>query len=136
MQVYYFSRTGRSKAIAEEMVSRCNTEARIIDDHRNWSGKVNYIKAGAMALSGKTIPVDYIEPDADDEIIVVFPLWAGTMPPGVKTFVDKVGKEKITAVVNSLGSTMKQRDEFKKIIDLVGEDITAPDITSLASKEK
>ena len=136
MQVYYFSRTGRSKAIAEEMASHCNTEARIIDDHRNWSGKVNYIKAGAMALSGKTIPVDYIEPDADDEIIVVFPLWAGTMPPGVKTFADKVGKEKITAVVTSLGSTMKQRDGFKKIIDLVGEDITAPDITSLASKEK
>ena len=58
------------------------------------------------------------------------------MPPGVKTFVDTVGKEKITAVVTSLGSTMKQRDGFKKIIDLVGEDITAPDITSLASKEK
>ena len=53
------------------------------------------------------------------------------MPPGVKTFVDTVGKEKITAVVTSLGSTMKQRDEFKKIIDLVGEDITAPDITSV-----
>ena len=53
-----------------------------------------------------------------------------------KTFVDKVGKEKITAVVASLGSTMKQRDGFKKLIDLVGEDITAPDITSLASKEK
>ena len=84
----------------------------------------------------KTVTRDIIEPDADDEIIVVFPLWAGTMPPGVKTFVDKVGKEKITAVVTSLGSTMKQRDGFKKIIDLVGEDITAPDITSLASKEK
>ena len=131
MQIYYFSRTGRSKAIAKEMASRCNTAARIIDDHRDWSGKVNYMKAGAMALSGKKIPVEYIEPDADDEIIVVFPLWAGNMPPGVKTFVDTVGKEKITAVVTSLGSTMKQRDGFKKIIDLVGEDITAPDITSV-----
>ena len=98
MQIYYFSRTGRSKAIAEEMASRCNTAARIIDDHRDWSGKVNYMKAGAMALSGKTIPVDYIEPDADDEIIVVFPLWAGTMPPGVKTFVDTGGKERISGI--------------------------------------
>lgn len=128
MQIYYFSRTGRSKAIADQLASRYHTAARMIDDHKNWNGKVNYMKAGAMALSGKTIPVDYIEPDITDKIIVVFPLWAGTMPPGVKTFVETVGKENITAVITSLGSRMKQRDGFKKIIDLVGKDITAPDI--------
>lgn len=128
MQIYYFSRTGRSKAIAEQLASRYHTTARIIDDHKNWKGKVNYIKAGAMALSGKTISVDYIEPDAADEIIVVFPLWAGTMPPGIRKFVETVGKENITAVITSLDSTMKQRDGFKKIIDLVGKDITAPDM--------
>ncbi len=128
MQVYYFSRTGRSKAIADQLASRYQTTARMIDDHKNWDGKVNYMKAGAMALSGKTIPADYLEPDITDEIVVVFPLWAGTMPPGVKNFVETVGKENITAIITSLGSTMKQRDGFKKIIDLVGEDITLPDI--------
>lgn len=89
---------------------------------------MNYIKAGAMALSGKTVPVDYTQPDIADKIVVVFPLWAGTMPPGIRRFVETVGKEHITAVITSLGSTMKQRDGFKKIIDLVGKDITAPDI--------
>ena len=128
MQIYYFSRTGRSKAIAEQIASRYHTAARVIDDHKDWNGKVNYMKAGAMALSGRTIPVDYIEPDIADEIIVVFPLWAGTMPPGVKKFVETVGKEHIIAIITSLGSTMKQRDGFKKIIDLVGKDINAPDI--------
>ena len=87
---------------------------------------MNYIKAGAMALSGKAIPTDYMEPDMADSIVVVFPLWAGTMPPGVRKFVETVGKENITAVITSLGSTMKQRDGFKKIIDLVGKDITVP----------
>lgn len=128
MQIYYFSRTGRSKAIAKQIASRYHTTARIIDDHKNWNGKVNYMKAGAMALSGITIPVDYIEPVLTDKIIVVFPLWAGTMPPGVKKFVETVGKENITAIITSLGSTMKQRDGFKNIIDLVGKDITAPEI--------
>ena len=128
MQIYYFSRTGRSKAIAEQIASRYQTTARVIDDHKNWNGKVNYIKAGAMALSGKTIPVDFIEPDIADEIIVVFPLWAGTMPPGVKKFVEIVGKENVTAIITSLGSTIKQRYGFKRIIDLVGKDISVPDI--------
>lgn len=54
MQIYYFSRTGRSKAVAEQIASRYHTTARMIDDHRNWNGKVNYLKAGAMACSGKT----------------------------------------------------------------------------------
>lgn len=126
MQIYYFSRTGRSRAIAEQLASRYHTAARVIDDHRNWGGAVNYIKAGAMALSGKAIPTDYMEPDMADSIVVVFPLWAGTMPPGVRKFVETVGKENITAVITSLGSTMKQRDGFKKIIDLVGKDITVP----------
>ena len=126
MQIYYFSRTGRSKAIAEQLASRYHTTARMIDDHKNWEGKGNYMKAAIMALIGKEIPVDYVEPDITDEIIVVFPLWAGTMPPGIKTFVKTLGRENITAIVTSLGSTMKRRDGFKKIIDLVGEDITAP----------
>lgn len=128
MQIYYFTRTGRSKAIADQLASRYHTTARMIDDHKNWDGKVNYMKAAAMALSGKTIPADYLEPDTADEIIVVFPLWAGTMPPAIKNFVETVGKENITAIITSLGSTMKQRGGFKKIIDLVGKDITAPDI--------
>ena len=131
MQIYYFSRTGRSKAIAEQLASRYHTTARMIDDHMNWDGKVNYMKAGAMALIGKTIPVDYIEPDIADTIIVVFPLWAGTIPPGVKKFVETIGKENIIAIITSLGSTMKKRDGFKKIIDLVGDDISAPDIIEM-----
>lgn len=110
------------------VLANLTRELKIIDDHKNWNGKVNYMKAGAMALSGKTMPVDYIEPAIADKIIVVFPLWAGTMPPGVKKFVETVGKENLIAIITSLGSTMKQRDGFKKIIDLVGENITAPDI--------
>lgn len=128
MQIYYFSRTGRSKGIADQLASRYHTTARMIDDHRNWKGKVNYIKAGAMACSGKAIPADYMKPDMTDKIIAVFPLWAGTMPPAVRTFVQAVGKENITAIITSLGSKLKQRDGFKKIIDLVGRDITVPDI--------
>lgn len=53
------------------------------------------MKAAVMALIGKSIPVDYVEPDIRDEITVIFPLWAGTMPPGIKTFteIDLVGKD-------------------------------------------
>lgn len=128
MQIYYFTRTGRSKKIAEELAARFGVSARAIDDHTDWSGKINYMKAGAMSMSGKAIPVTYEKPEATEDIVVVFPLWASAMPPGVKTFVEEVGKEKITAVVTSLGSTLKNKEGFKKVIDLIGKEITAPEI--------
>lgn len=128
MQIYYFSRTGRSEKIAGQLAERYQTTARRIDDHRNWMGAINYMKAAVMALSGKKVKIDYIQPDMSDEIVVVFPLWAGTMPPAVKAFVENVPVENITAVVTSLGSTLKKRDGFKKVIDLVGENISAPEV--------
>lgn len=88
MQVYYFTRTGRSRAIADEIAERYNTEARKIEDHKNWDGKLNYIKAGFMACRGKAIAADYVEPDMTDDI---------------------------TAVVTSLGSKLKNRDGFRRI---------------------
>lgn len=127
MQIYYFSRTGRSKTIAEQLAERYKTSAMVIDDHRDWSGKVSYMKAGAAAMSGKMIPAEYEKPDMNDEIVVVFPLWAGTMPPAVKTFAHEIGKEHITAIVTSLGSKLKDRDGFKNVIDLVGDDISLPE---------
>ena len=97
MQVYYFTRTGRSKKIAEDIAAKHGTKARQIDDHKDWSGKINYMKAGAAAMGGKGIPADYEKPGTNDDIVVVFPLWAGTMPPAVKTFADDIGGDKITA---------------------------------------
>lgn len=78
-------------------------------------------------MGGKGIPADYEKPGTNDDIVVVFPLWAGTMPPAVKTFADDIGGDKITAVVTSLGSKLRNRDAFKKIYDLVGDDIKAPE---------
>ena len=127
MQIYYFTRTGRSKEIAEQLAELHHITARVIEDHKNWAGKINYLKAGAMAFSGRSVPAEYDSPDLQDDIVVVFPLWAGAMPPAVKTFVEAVGREHITAVVTSLGSVLKQRDGFKKVIDLVGKEIAVPD---------
>lgn len=126
MQVYFFTRTGRSQKIAEDIAAKYNTKARKIDDHKDWSGKINYMKAGAAAMSGKSIPADYEKPDINEPIVVVFPLWAGTMPPAVRTFTEEAGGDRITAVVTSLGSKLNKRDTFKKVYDLVGNDIEAP----------
>lgn len=128
MQIYYFTRTGRSLEIAKQLAKRYHTTERKIEDHKNWSGNINFIKAAFMSLREKTIQIEYIEPDRNDEIIVVFPLWADTLPPAIRTFVEKVGKNHIIAVVTSSGSTLKNQDGFKKVISLVGKHSKVPEI--------
>lgn len=127
MQVYYFTRTGRSKKIAEELAVRHGVQAWKIDDGKSWAGASGYLKAGYMSTSKKNLPATYQKPDGDEQIICVFPVWAGTFPPAVKTFIDEIGRERVIAVPTSLGSTMKDRQGFIKVIDLVGKSIAAPE---------
>ena len=127
MLIYYFTRTGRSKQIAETLAQKLGIAALPITDGKNWSGILGYLRAGFAALRGKSLPAVYKAPTETEPVLLVFPIWAGGFPPAVRTFVQEVGRTQITALVTSLGSTLKDRDGFVKIIDLVGKDISAPE---------
>lgn len=64
--------------------------------------------------SGQQFRVKLNKKEIKNADILLFPLWAGAMPPAVVTFVNDTRKENITAVVTSLGSTLQQREGFKK----------------------
>lgn len=53
MQVYYFTRTGRSKKVAEELAERYETKAQEIADDVNWQGAMGYLKAGYESFRKK-----------------------------------------------------------------------------------
>jgi len=127
MQIYYFSRTNRSKEVAEKLAVRYHTKANKIEDGKDWSGPINYIKAGYMSSTKKSVEITYEKIAIGEQVILIFPIWAGAFPPAVKAFVDQVGKGNIIAVPTSLGSKLKSRDGFIKIVDLVGKQIYVPD---------
>lgn len=127
MQVYYFTRSGRSKGIAEQLASHFQTQAEQIEDGVDWSGAGGYMKAGYFSASGKSLPATYHSPEPEGTVALVFPIWAGTFPPAVRTFIDQVGRARIVCIPTSLGSKLKDRDGFAKVIDLVGKTISAPE---------
>jgi len=126
MQVYYFTRTGRSKKVAEELAERYETKAKEIADDVNWQGAMGYLKAGYEAFKKETRPARYNKPAADEEMIVVFPVWAGTFPPAVRSFLEREGRAKVICIPTSMGSKLNDREGFIKVIDLVGKEITTP----------
>lgn len=120
--IYYFSRSGRSEFVAKELGKRRHAEVFKIDDHRDWSGGKGMFWGGYHATFRIGLPIDYRKPNEDEDIILVFPVWASALPPAVRTFCKEVGKDRITAVVTSSGSLLKERKGFKKVIDLVKAD--------------
>ncbi len=126
MKIYYFTRTGRSKKIADKIAESQGLNAIKIEDNINWKGAANYIKGGYMSSTKKIIDIECELPRDNEEIILVFPLWAATFPPAILSFIENIKRENTVAVVTSLMNTLKDRDGFKAIYDLVGKDIEAP----------
>ena len=126
MQVYYFTRTGRSKKIAEELAAKQGVSARAIRDDKNWNGPIGWLKAGFYSIKRKGLPAKYEKPAEGETVAVVFPVWADGFPPAMRTFVQEVGRKNIIAVPTSLSSTLTDREGFQKVIDLAGKEISAP----------
>lgn len=127
MLIYYFSRTGRSKKIAEELAAKTQSRALPIADGKRWTGPFGFIRACIMTVRQKSLPARYEAPPAGDTVAVVFPVWASSFPPVVRTFIQELGRERIIAIPTSLGGTIEDRDGFARVIDLVGKEITAPE---------
>lgn len=128
MTIYYYTRTGRSKTIAEALGEAHGLTAYAIEDKENWSGAMNFLKAGAKSCKKETIQGEY-RPNSGKKILV-FPLWAGSFPPTVRDFINREGAENILLVPTSLGTKLKERSGFLDVIDLVGKDISAPDVSA------
>jgi len=126
-KVYYFSRTGDCEKIAKSIATQTNGSVSRITDNQDWSGIAGFLKGGAASL--KRIVVDLnaeIPAINNDTIYLCFPVWAGTFPPAVRTFIEQVGRENIIIVPKSLGSHLKDQDGFKQVIEIIGKttDIT------------
>ncbi len=128
MQIYYFTRTGESKQIAEQIAQKNGVVARKIDDGYDWDGKLNFIKGGAQAKKKVVATVDFEAPDQNNPIVLVFPLWAGTFPPAVRGFLAKVDGREITAVVLSAATSLNDAEKalFASVYEVKGKDKRPP----------
>lgn len=127
VQIYYFSRSGRSQEIADRLAKRYETHPLRIDDGKNWAGGIGFLKAAYMAVSRKSLPIRYQKPVDGEQIVLVFPVWADSFPPAIRTFLSEIGRERIICIPTSNSSKLKDRTGFIKVIDLVGNLITEPE---------
>lgn len=128
MQVFYFSRSGNSQRIAEEIAAAHQISALPIDDGQNWKGVGKFLKAGAMASKKEILEVEHEAIVQNGPIILVFPVWAGSLPPAVRGFLEKAKTNPITGVALSAATSIKEEEQmkFSPFYEVKGKELHAP----------
>ena len=134
-KVVYFTRTGNSKRVAEKIATKLSCDIIQITDNMNWKGILGYIKAGYYSTTNKAVDIKINGDLANaDELVVVSPMWAGSVVPTINTFFKTTTLSKIHLVVTSGGSSLKSRSGFKSVSDIMknkkNEDVIINDIVN------
>lgn len=89
--IVYYSRTGKTRSIAEKLAAHLGADLAEIADLKSRKGPLGFIGGGHDAfkkLTTEISPISYL-PENYDLIIVGTPVWADNMSPAVRTFLTK-----------------------------------------------
>lgn len=105
--IAYYSRTGANASVAKELQSKLKCDIEEIIGKASYSGAGGYLSGGYRAARKKTdeIEAPKKDPSKYSLTIIVYPIWAGRMPPAVRAYISKFkAKLKSVAVVSVSGS--------------------------------
>lgn len=118
--IIYFSRTGKTKALSNQLAKQLEGSVYELQDNKNWKGFLGFIKAGFYAASNKSVDITYDSSCLNsDQLIILSPVWAGGLTPAVKTFIQEVQHDHMTLVLRNAGS------DINKILESVKSKYTS-----------
>ncbi|MBD3359522.1 MAG: hypothetical protein GF365_02340 [Candidatus Buchananbacteria bacterium] len=90
--VIFYSRTGNTKFVAEQIATNLESDLRPLIDKKDRSGPWGWIWAGFDAIRKKKTQIEEFnfEPGKYNVIFIGCPNWAGQMPPALRTFLEDV----------------------------------------------
>jgi len=112
--VVYYTRTGKTKFVAEAIATELGADLEEIVDLKKREGKLGWIMGGKDATQKKLteiappkrVPAEY------DLVVIGTPIWAWTLTPAIRTYLSKndlSGKK--VALFYTFDSDMKQAGE-------------------------
>jgi flavodoxin len=125
--VVYYSRTGNTKKVAEDIARQLNADIERLVDKKDRSGAGGYVVAGKDATTGALAEIEPIQhdPAAYDLVVMGTPVWAWTMTPAVRTYIadHKAAFKEIAFFTSAAGS--KPETTVKKMETLAGKQAEA-----------
>lgn len=116
--IYYFTRTGNCKRIAEKIGKKLNSEVYPIEDNVDWSGIKAYFKFQAYAKGKKELKIAHKDTKDFERFIVVSPVWGSRMPPTIKLFLEKIPMDRVDMIVSSKMDKMRGIENANHIVHI------------------
>ncbi len=90
--VVYYSRTGNTRKVAEQIAMTLGSDIVEIIDLKNRKGIFGFLTAGYSAYSRKLteIKAPDADPSAYDLLVVGTPIWAGNITPAIRTYLTRI----------------------------------------------
>jgi flavodoxin len=121
--VFYYSRTGNTKFVAEKIAEKLNADLCEIVDKKNRHGRFIILTGGYAAIREKLTDIEQTKTvDNYDLVIVGSPVWAGKFTPAIRTFLVKNDlSEKQVAFFVTMGGDKpgKAIDNMKELVSAV-----------------
>ena len=98
--VVYYSRSGKTRAVAEIIAQKLGCEIEELIDKDNRKGAFGWIKSGRDASGKRLAKIEIPRKDPADYDLVILgtPVWAWTMTPAIRTYLlSNAGSIKKTA---------------------------------------
>jgi flavodoxin len=133
--VVYYSKTGNTKRMAEQIARGLSADIEEITDTKKRSGIMGFILGGRDAAKKKETEINEIKRNPSDYDLVVIgsPVWAGAMTPAVRTYLNKYKNDiKSLAFFASAGGSVPDKI-FKDVENITGKEPTA--ITGVSRSE-
>lgn len=117
--IVYYSRTGTNKTLAATLQEKLNCEKEEIIDTTNRTGILGFLRSGRDAMFKRMTKIKPIQrdPGSYNLVIIVSPVWAGTLPPATRTFIFQ-NKEKFKKI--AFFSVSGTGTDNKKAISEIG----------------
>jgi len=110
--ITYYSRTGNTERVVNDVAKLLNADTEKLVDKKSRKGILGFIFGGRDAVSKNKTVLAPVTKDAGnyDIIILGTPIWAGNMPPALRTYVESTkGKFKNVAYIITSGSSTPEK---------------------------
>jgi flavodoxin len=105
--VAYYTRSGTNQRIVNELQDKLSCDVEKIIDTANRKEAWGFFISGMQAALKRKTRIKSIEkdPSSYDVVVIICPIWAGVMPPPIRTYISE-NKERInkTAFLSVSGS--------------------------------
>jgi len=87
--VVYFSRTGHTQTLAQQIAEGCGADVERIQDHSEGMGGLHYLRSIWQAASHHEVPIapTHNNPADYDLVVIGTPIWAWNVPSPVRTYI-------------------------------------------------